>query len=290
MSEEHLEAIEQFNKLKEDVGEEHGVSEPEEEERAEEAEQAPQEDLLESLPEEDKEYAKGFDPEGPKTLEQYINDGKFMKRIQNQSKEISELKQLVEGMKGHMDKQQELGYKKAVEDLKQRRLHAIKHGDVEEVDAIEEEIKAHTSELEKKDTSKESLDAESQAAAEGFAEKHASWINANDAEAKAMKLFVKQYDIELAQKGLPPHEHIAAVEKELAAAFPNRLGVKSAEKEEKPAVHEVESGHSVANKKSKRVSFNDLNADQKKCCRQFVKRGVMTEDQYIKQLKELGEI
>ena len=68
--------------MTEETQEDLSLEEAIEAEAAREAEKADDKpDILADIPDDDKPYAKGWNPNGSKTLEQFINDGKWMEKV-----------------------------------------------------------------------------------------------------------------------------------------------------------------------------------------------------------------
>lgn len=221
--------------------------------------------------------AQGWKPGGEKSAAEFLRAGPLYDEIKTSHKEIKELRATLNELKAHMDKQQELGYQKAVEDLQKKKRAAIEYGDVDAVEALEEEI------YRAKRPAAVEPTAEIPEVAD-FKRKHATWINEDSAEAAAIRAYSLARDSELVARKLSAKEHLEILEKDLYKKFPDRFGGRS-------AALAVESGsYNEVSTNRRKVKFADLNAEQKDVCRKFERLGVMTKEDYIKSLIDMGEI
>lgn len=226
--------------------------------------------------------AKGWKPDGPKSAEEFLRAEPLYEELKARGKEIKELKTTLDELKGYMTKQQELGYKKALRELEEARRDAIRLGEVEQVESLDLQIQDQRNEFNTVVTK------EAQAEVAAFAERHKDWIHDPSYEAQEIREFVKRRDNELVSFNLPPAKHLATIEQDMMKKFPNRFGPIT---RDKPSTQAVESdGSLVVGTKKKKVTFSDLNEQQKTCARQFEKRGIMTRDAYIQSLIDLGEV
>lgn len=268
------------NKIEEAVAEEQPEAVVEEEEQHKEQIESVEdvdEELEAQAPSvEDEARAKGWTPNGPKSAEEFLRAEPLYKEIQERGKELKEMKSTIDALKAHLDKQKEAGYKQALEELKAEKEAAIRMGDVDEVGRLEKELRA-----------KEASAPEVEAAPEAnqFLEKHADWLQDPSYEAQLMREFVQQRDNEVAKYNLSPVEHIRVIESDLRKKFPSRFKSES----KAPRDQAVETGVGKVVRPSG-PTFKDLNPEQKLIAKQFANQGVMTVDEYINELKSLGEL
>lgn len=258
------------------------VQTQEEKEPKQEAVQEIEEDSFDAddvLSDEEREAVKqGWKPDGPLDAGEFIRRGELLDKISSLNKEIKQMRSAMEHQNKYMTQQQELGYKKALEDLQARRVEAIHLGDVEQVTELDKQIK--DVEAQKPPTT----DMENPIVRD-FKARHESWINDPSLEGEEMRQFVSERDMALVQYNLSPEEHIKIIEQDLRKKFPSRF----AEKKQSPRDVSVETSTATPRKTGK-YSFDSLSATQKQVCRQFERKGIMTREEYVKQLKDLGEI
>lgn len=253
---------------------------PEEKEEVK-AEEPELEEEYEASSIEQEAEAKGWKPDGPKSAEEFLRAEPLYEEIKSRGKEIKELKATMDAMKAYMDKQQKLGYEKALSDLEAMKNKAIAAGNVDEVRDVEQKIEAHKND-----------DPAIESVKNAFVERNASWIHDPSYEAQQMRVFAEQRDVELTKFNLPPEEHLKQIEADIKKKFANRFDSPEASSvEEVSPVQSVESDAAPARSKRKtKHTFQDLSPEQKQCARQFERKGVMKIDDYIKSLVEMGEL
>jgi uncharacterized phage infection (PIP) family protein YhgE len=224
--------------------------------------------------------SKGWQPNGPKSAEEFLRAGPLYDEIKARGKEIKELKSTLDELKKHMDKQQQLGYEQAINELKQKRVDAIEMGDVNEVDDIDRQISEYNQQVNTSTANPASPEAEA------FLEKHKDWINDTSQEAMDMKNYAHIRDQELMKYNLSPARHLERLENDLKQMFPNRF---KDERSAKPVSVESDAAPTVSASRRKHT-FSDLNAEQKKAARHFEQSGIMSINEYIKDLEKLGEL
>lgn len=239
----------------------------------------------ESLSEVEQEaMAKGWKPEGEKSAEEFLRAEPLYDEIKKRGKELKELQSTIAEMKKYMDQQREMGRKEALEELKAQRENAIYEGNISKVDEIEGKMKEYDSELPKEDST-----ADQPEVVTNFVSEFQQVTESLDETFKErVRLYTLERDEQLARWGYSPEKHMAILKEELKEKFPSVF-----DKKEEPsnAYAAVESSsRSVTKSSGRKVTFADLNPDQKKAARHFDKHGVMSVDDYIKQLQQIGEI
>lgn len=226
---------------------------------------------------------KGWKPGGPKSAEEFLRAEPLYDEIKARGKEIKELKRTIDEMKEFMDKQKEMGYRQALEELKSQRKEAISQGDVELVDDLDKKIK----ETEVEYAPEKPKDNEFYA--NEFLGKYKSIMEQDD----LFEAYVMKKDSELAKDGLPPKAHFKLLEMEIMQKFQDKLNPKKEEVIEK-VVPTVESNTYATKTKSKEPTFVNLKDKMSKLQIQnaydFEKKNIMSKDQYVKELIEMGEL
>lgn len=218
----------------------------------------------------------GWNPKGPKSAEVWVANGPLLDEIKGKNKEVSELKATLNEIKVHMTKVEEAAYNRALAELKAERKHAIAKGDVSAVEDLDQQIEEHKASVpEPEPLAPEAME---------FIERNKHWVEDYTLKGEKIREFAIKRDKELMKYKLPPEKHFAVLEADIEEEF--HLSEKAT-----PSVKVATGQHSVAGKNAKKdFAFNDLSAEQKTACRHFVKRGVMTEAQYIEQLKLTGDL
>jgi len=212
------------------------------------------------------------------SLRQHLKDNK---------KKMSALEKGLEDLRTHNErvfKVQIERQKEEIESLKAKRREAIEEGDIEAVDEIEKKITRLNTEDEKTEPEQKVDPEEYQA--------FTSWLKEND-----------WYKLEGVTDGNPDlteyADKLAALPDYQIMSYPQRLKKISAKVQEmfpeefqskakKPANTAVEAPSMKTSKK--KYSARDLNDDQKQIMRNFVRNGIMSEQEYINDLVKIGEL
>lgn len=219
---------------------------------------------------------KGWKPDGgPKTAEEYIRSEPLYKEISASHKRIKELKDTVDQLSAHMQKQQEIGYTKAIKELEQAKVEAIQLGDVDAVHKIEEEIKQHAPAAEP--ARHESAEAKS------FFQRHENWLQDPSYEAQKMREFAEKRDKELLTYNLSAEEHIKIIEKDLHGEFPQKF---EPIENKAPAAVEAPRGKPPVKKE---LGIKDLNSAEKEVYRYLNRSNPTGAKAYLKQLHDMRE-
>ncbi len=241
-------------------------------------------DTTEVNPYEEQAKAKGWKPkddfDGDTT--QWVDAEEFIKReplfdkIRNQSKELKEMRKTLDAMSNHFHKATEVAVNKAVADLKNQRKDAIESGDVNRVDAIDQEIKQQQTQVVKQQQ-KPAVPEEIQ-----------EWINVNpwfnsNKEMQAFAVAFNEQYLESNPGDLP--ESLKKTKEAVKRAFPE-----SFQNDNRSTPPKVESGSAPKGKSVGSYSVSKLSAEQKMVYNQMVKtHKVLSHDEYFKSLEEIGE-
>ena len=223
--------------------------------------------------------AKGWNPDGPKSAEEWARAKPLYDELKTRGKELKQLRRTVDELKEHMQKQEKVAYEKALKDLQAQRVEAIQSGDVERVQEID---KAQADLPQVNDTPPAVID---------FQERHNEWLTSPSFEHMQMREWVTKRDNELAQYNLSPEEHMKTLEEHLHKQFPDKFGEANPNPEQHIPAVESGSGDNVAAKRGKKTfRFRDLDTYQKQAAKDFERLGVMAVEDYIKQLVDAGEL
>ena len=172
---------------------------------------------------------------------------------------------------------------KEIEKLREAKREAIEEGDVEKVDEIESEMLDKYNSMEEPPQQKPKPDQAHVEAFDGWKAKN-DWYSVKgqggdtDMTAYADKMAnLPEYD------NLPYDRKLTAVTELVKKAFPEKFQTQAT-----PTSNAVEAPSGTGSKRQ--FSMADLSSDQRGIVRNFVKRGIMSEKEYIKQLAEAGEI
>lgn len=215
------------------------------------------------------------DPEQWRPAKEFLDRGELFRKIEDQNRTIKEFKKVVDDLKRHNAKIAEVEYKRALEQLKSQKKQAIAEGDGDAVVDIDERIEAV------REAQREIAEAPPQeAAAEvnpifvAWVEKN-QWFNTN----KAMRAYANEIGREAASRGMSPTDVLEYVEREVKKEFAEKF-----KNPRRDAPGHVENSSTKGNA-GKRETFT-LTDEERRVMQRFVRAGALTEEEYIKQLKQ----
>lgn len=206
---------------------------------------------------------------------EYLRRGELFKKIENQSKELKDVKRALQEMKKLHSEVREVEYKRALETLKAQKKAALEDGDAEAVIAADERIDL----IKEQQRALQTEQAEVPQSGEEHPE-FVEWKSKNSwyVSSGPMKAFADALGAELAQQGLTPSQVLRKVEEEVKKEFPHKFQNQRAAR---PSAVEGPSGRGGSS------SGFTMTPEEKRIMHTFVRTGVMTEAEYIKELKRV---
>lgn len=230
----------------------------------------------------DKENYNG-DPDNWKPADEFLKRGKeinaYLKRdmekirleFRKKDAELEELKRISQEFAKYHEETEKRAYERALKDLKKERIEAIKEGDTERLEAVEEDI-------EKLKETKQTVvtTPKAQQPDPAFVAWNAEnpWFG-SDVELTAL---ANAYSEVVAKEnpGLMGKPFLDLVKEKVESVRPEKFGNPNRNRKT------VGSSNNDAKPNGKRgKTFNDLPDDAKAACKDFVKRGWVTEEQYL---------
>lgn len=209
-----------------------------------------------------------------------FNDrGELFSKIDDLKKELRSTKRNMGTLKTHYEKVRDVEFKRAIEVLKKAKKDALESGDAQEVVNIDERIadtKAQMTQLtaEVKETAQETI----------VNPEFQSWVNRNKWYERNTEMRDFADGVGFSYKSANPEktatEVLRYVEEKVTRAYPE-----SFKNPKRAAPNAVESGSGPRKAQS---SF-ELSDDERRVMGRLVSSGVLTEAQYIKDLKELDK-
>lgn len=239
------------------------------------SEQKEQERVLTAF--EQDQQAKGWNPDGPKSAEEWARAEPLYEELKTRGKEIKSLRRTINELKEHMDKQEQVAYEKAYVELIAQRDQAIMEGNVDLVHQIEQE----TNQLQ------QTKPTELHPSVKDFQERNEDWLTATSFEAMEMQRFAYERDQQLASQNLDPNQHMTILEEHIKQKFPKYFNIETTEMVGSGAAVEA---NTPTTSTKKTYGFKDLSSEQKQVARDFERMGVMKTDEYIKQLIQQGDL
>lgn len=198
---------------------------------------------------------------------EFVRRGELFDAIKKANKETKELKKALEELSIHHRKTLEAEQKQAMELLKKAKAEALREGEHEKVVEIDEQI-AEVRALPKK---------EEQKTTPKFDEwvKDNTWYN----EDKVLRAFANGLvqDLLAENKNMDLDSVFEEITKEVKQQFPHKF--------QKKSTKVLSGGGTRGTVNSKDVSYSTLTPEEKQMHDRFVRRNVMTSEEYIKQIK-----
>lgn len=206
---------------------------------------------------------------------EFLRRGELFKKIEVQNRELKDVKRALVEMKKLHSSVREVEYKRALDTLRAQKKSALEEGDADAVLAADDRIDMIKDEQRK-------LQSEAEAPMER-GEDHpvfVEWTSRNSwyTTQAPMKAFADALGAELARDGLTPPQVLKKVEEEVRKEFPNRF---RNPRQDRP------SGVESSTPRGKTSSSFQLTADERRIMNNFVRQDVMTEAEYIKELKKV---
>lgn len=217
---------------------------------------------------------------------EFVRRGELFAKIEHQSKEVKQLKQALDALKKFNGTIQEQAYNKALKQLQEAKKAARVDGDHEQAYALEEkieEIKEEKAEFEAKLDQVPSPNVQSDPVFDSW-QTNNNWYGKD----KAMTAFADQVGREIRSEvlagSLTKEEAFQEIAKQVKQEFKHKF---TNPKASRPSAVEAPSRGGRSGFSSGSFQLSD---DERSIMRKIVSTGVMTEQEYVKQLKETREV
>lgn len=206
---------------------------------------------------------------------EFVRRGELFKKIETQSRELKNVRQALEALAKHNTKIEKLQYEKALKSLKDARKQAMMEGETERALALEDKIEEVENEREivARDVPQIPEDDSYTPSFQAWVERN-NWYETN----RTMRAAADALGKDFYNQGYQPQEVLEKVEAEIRKEFAHKFASPAAKRSMAVEPSSRSGG-------SKRESF-ELSQDEREAMRQIVKTGVMTEAEYIKQIKQ----
>lgn len=215
------------------------------------------------------------DPEQWRPAKEFLDRGELFKKIEDQNRTIKEFKRALDDLKGHHAKTRETEYARAIQALKAQKIAALEEGDAAAVVKLDDQI----------DLVKDEQSKLKQAAIEQPQEQlnpeFTNWVDKNKwyETSQPMRAYADALGRDLAYKGMSPSEVLKEVERQVRDEFPQKF--RNANRDKPGAVE------GSTNKGAKGGNDVALSDDERRVMQRFVRTGVMTEKEYMAELKRI---
>ena len=208
---------------------------------------------------------------------EFLRRGELFKKIEDQGKQLKDVRSALNEMKKLNSQIQEVEYKRALDTLKAQKKAALEDGDADAVIAAEDRIDMVKEQ--QKEMQRQSPVAQSDEGSEH--PEFVAWTEQNNwyKSSTPMKAFADALGQELARAGNSPSEVLKKVAIEVRKEFPNKFRNPN---QDKAGTVEGGSGRGVSS--STRFTLSD---EERTIMNKFVRQNVMTEKEYLEQLKKV---
>lgn len=260
-----------------------------------EADETPQEEVSQEQIEtpkeetiEDKAMAMGWKPDhkGPGfvSAEEFVARGSFFRKIESQSKELRELRDVVKRLDDHNRKIADASYKRGVEDAISQRTSAIENGDIAAFNKAEAELKRLETIKPVEETPKSPEVSQDM---RDWVEANKTWFN--NTSAKNIRMVKEADGLFMLEKSDNPNlsdkEILEVVKDKIAALHPDVFV--NPQREKPIAITKT----STVSQNSRATLSGRLTDQQLKLYEQAKSVGIsLTAEEYAKQLDLIGEL
>lgn len=244
---------------------------------------------------EQKAMEKGWRPQtewqGPaeewRTAKEYLDRGSFYEKINNQRKEIQELRSGITEAQEHLRKLRESNERQRLESLEYQKRQALEEQDLYQAMEVDKQITQVQTEIEnitKPKPQEPQYDPDADAIFEEWKEDN-PWFG-KDTELTALANALG-YNYRQSNQGATPREVFDYVSRQVKAVHPQKFSTRAPAQSRSPGSVTNHEGSS----RGPKFTFRDLNEDQTRVGRRFVKLGLYKDLQgYVDDLVATGEI
>lgn len=206
---------------------------------------------------------------------EFLDRGELFKKIDDQNRTVKELKRALDDMKRHHVSVRETEYARALQALKLQKKTALDEGDSATVIRLDDQI-----DLVKTEQTRLAYTAQ-QPEVEELAPQFVRWVDNNKwyETSQPMKAYADALGRDLAAAGMKPDDVLKEVEKQVKQEFPNKFRNVNRDKP-----NSVEGSSTRGGKGTDSFTLSD---EETRVMNRFVRQGVMTKEQYIKDLKSV---
>lgn len=231
----------------------------------------------------------GWKPEGKRNAEEYIKFAleqfpergealsKQARTIESKDSELGKMKAVLDELSSHMQKQKDLAYQKAVNDLQQKRKQAIVNGDIARVEQIDKE------QINLQNKSSDKLKV-----VEDFKSRNREWMDGTSYDALEMQEWLLHRDNQLGSRKLDPVEHMRILEEHLHKKFPDYFGM--SESKTNAIDGSAHNSNVVGRSGKKSFTVKDLTKEQRDVAEYLSAGGHLKISEYIQQLVDSGDL
>ena len=251
-----------------------GISESEEIPAEVPQEDAPENNIFSGVAPDDMKYTRGFDPNGEKTLEQYISDGKFMEDDKKLRKQMQTMQKDFEQRTQSLVKLHEMQQDILRKELEEKLEDAVNMSDIGKVKEISKQ-------MDDMDRASESVQPPSPSG--DIPEVVMEWNKENPwiEELTPKAAYARDVYYSSINNGDSPEDAIDKVESEIAKHFPANTSAP-------PRIPKTTTSHRIPGQKSNegQMTWNELTADEVNFWNKFGKNAFKSKEEYLQAVKD----
>lgn len=241
----------------------------------------------EYTPFEQEQMLKGWKPGGRKTAEEWAEGEPIIEELRSLRKESKKQQDTIAQLKKFLDSQEQAGYQRALQEIAQQRDHAIRNGNVEQVNYLDEQ-KADVMKAAANNTVIEPQEEQTPEAITAFYTRNDKWLKGESVTEVQMMKYAWDTDAILAKKNLSIDKRMQLLEDCVKNQFPDYFN--NGSNIIYPETKSVEAPQNIKQDNKKKFTRAHLNNSQKEVLTNFEKYKIMTEAEFIQGLVASGEL
>lgn len=224
------------------------------------------------------------------SAEEYVGRSPLYRKINKQNKEIRELQEAFKELGSHMKKREKLAYERAIKELAEERSVAVQNGDTDTFNKIDtelESLKQQMQEVKPEETRIVEPVKQAPPEVDAFVKRN-KWFNGDSVEDKIMTSAAYTIDDNIKRNNpdISTAEEMNLLEKELMKMFPHKY-----QNTRRTRASDVSSSINTPSSKTKhsKIDWNSLSPIEKQTARKADLIEGYSAEQYIRELRELGD-
>lgn len=203
---------------------------------------------------------------------EFLRRGELFQKIDSQNRKLKEIEKTFQAYKTHAERVEENAYKRALDDLKQKKVEALENADAKAVVQIDDEI----SDLKTKqaEIANVSVSEDPHPEFQAWTEQNTWYTNS-----EPMRAYADALGRTLARQGKSPSDVLKEVSKAVREEFPNKF--RNPNRDKASAVESGEKSTSNANTSKSRISLSE---DETRIMNTLVRGGHITKEKYMADL------
>lgn len=213
---------------------------------------------------------------------EFVRRKPLFDKIEHQGKQIKAVTRALDEFKQHYTKVEQVAVEKAIQQLKHARKEALSEGDGDRFELIDDQIKNAEHQLRQIEVTKNTPVVDNSEPHPDFvAFKNRNGWYTQDAE---LTQFADKLGLGLSSTGMEPTEVLQEIEKQVRTRYPDKFRNKN-----KEAAPDTENSRNQG-KPSKKEDDSFMSETDKKVMNDLVRQGVLTREEYIRDLKKIKGI